>query len=75
MGFESKGFFPNLGGPTNNLTPIRSCPDGANFVYLDPRVLRNVHVVTLKETKRKIYFGILELMDAITYFFLEKKLI
>ena len=29
----------------NNLTSIRNFPDGARLVLLDPRILRNVHVV------------------------------
>ena len=41
----------------NNLTPIRSFPDGARLVNLDPFVLRNVHAVidTQEISLKKIY--------------------
>ena len=35
----------------NNLTHIRSFPDGAWLVLLDPRVKRNVHVVMFHRYK------------------------
>ena len=35
----------------NNLTHIRSFPDGARLVLFDPRVLRNVHAVTFYRYK------------------------
>ena len=35
--------FTHLGGLKNNLTPIRSFPDGARLIYLESRIPRNVH--------------------------------
>ena len=47
MGFFFRAiFFPILVVFKNNLTHIRSFPDRARLVSLDPRVLRNAHSVT-----------------------------
>ena len=46
-GFISLGqFFSILMVSQNNFTHIRSFPDRARLVSLDPRVLRNAHAVT-----------------------------
>ena len=57
-------YFSHLGVSQNNLTHIRSFPDGTSLVLLDPRVLWNVHAVIFIDTKctvwaftlRHIYF-------------------
>ena len=41
----------------NNLTHIRSFPDGARLVKLDPRLLRNVNTVTFYRYKIYHIFG------------------
>ena len=41
----------------SNLTHIRSFPDGARLVYLDPMALRNVHDVTFYRYKMYHIFG------------------
>ena len=41
----------------NNLTQIRSFPDGARLVLLYPRILRNVHAITFYRYKMYHIFG------------------
>ena len=50
-------FSPFRWSPKNNVTHIRSFPDGARLVELDPRVLRNVRAVTFKRYKMYHIFG------------------
>ena len=41
----------------NNLTHVRSFPNGTRLVLLNPRVLRNVHAVTFYRYKMYHIFG------------------
>ena len=58
MGLFFRAIFSHLGGLPNNLTLIRSFPDGARLVLFDPRAPKNVHDVTFYRYKITIYFGI-----------------